>query len=353
MISRILRWRCLPRSRRLPLYLVQFVTYRCNARCRTCFYHEHLRAASSGDLPISFHEQLASSLRGLEWLHLSGGEPFMREDLPELVRAYNQRAGVRRVGIPNNGLLPARVERACSRILADCPDAQLNIVLSLDGLEKTHDHIRGVPGNWGLTLETLERLKQLGRRHPQLSINVCTVLNNLNAAELPELLRLVWGLGVGFHDVGLMRGSPLDPDLELPPIGTIHSVLAEVERYARRYYQASPLYPGRTGPRAARVHRHLNRSFVGHLQDGAAFQHCFAGDGFAVVEPNGDVRLCELTPVIGSLLPHAGNFRSFWHSAEVRTARMAGRCPRGGCTHSNFQTRNFLLNPRHWWRALP
>ncbi|MEI6703688.1 MAG: SPASM domain-containing protein, partial [Deltaproteobacteria bacterium] len=237
------------------------------------------------------------------------------------------------------------------RILALCPEAQLNIVASLDGLEETHDFIRGVPGNYHKTMIVLEELKRIRTEHPQLALNVCTVLNNRNVSEMPELLRHVHGLGVDFHDVGLLRGDFLDKSMGLPHIDKVANMLDLADDYARRYYAASRHYPGASARRAARVHQHINQSFLKFLRTGAMIRPCQIGNGFAVIEPNGDVRLCELTPVVGNLLEWKGNFSAIWNSAGVSEARRKGLCPAGACTHSNFQTRNFLLNPWQWWHA--
>ncbi len=353
MLFEILRWNFKPKATRLPLYLVIFVTYRCNSRCRTCFYHEKLTTAESSDLPLEFYKKLACSLEHLSWLHLSGGEPFLRRDLPELVATFYQYTGVRRIGIPTNGLLVERVVESTRRILELCPDTQLNIVLSLDGLEETHDYIRGVPGNWLKTMKTLESLKKVRTEYPKLSLNICTVLNNRNASEIPELLRFVRSLGVNFHDVGLMRGDFADKSLELPPVEQIAELFAQLHEYVRYYYAENPHYSRISAQRAARIHRYLNETFIRFLSTRSASQPCFAGDGFAVIEPNADVRLCELTPPVGNLLDFDANFSALWNNDAVRSARRKGKCHEGACTHSNFQTRNFLLNTCQWWRVLP
>jgi len=352
MLAEILKWRLQPKEKRLPLYLVVFVTYRCNSRCRTCFYSSQLTKPTAADLPLEFYIKLAKTLNHLAWLHLSGGEPFLRQDLPQLVQAFYQYAGVRKIGIPTNALQGSLIEEATEQILDLCPEAQLNIVVSLDGMEGTHDYLRGVTGNWQKTLKTLEALKKIRARKPRLSINICTVLNNRNEAELPELLEFVKTLGVNFHDVGMLRGDFPDKSLELPSIERVKEVLALVQKNASLYYAANHNYPGFMRKFAARVHRYLNSTFVRFLSTGIPSQLCLAGDGFAVVEPNGDVKICELTPALGNLKDFDGNFASFWRQDKIKELRRNGLCEQGGCTHSNFQTRNFLLNPWQWWKVL-
>lgn len=353
MIPEILRWRLTPKKKRLPLYCIVFVTYRCNSHCRTCFYHEYLNNPQVIDLPLSFYENLARSLNSLLWLHLSGGEPFLRSDLPQLVNLFYLHSQVRHIGIPTNGLLPDRIAENTQLMLKLCPEAQLTVVVSIDGLERTHNNLRGVNGSWQLSMQTIEKLKKLRSEFSRLSINICTVLNQRNAGEMSELLRFIQSMEVDFHDIGLMRGDFPDKNLSLPPIEEVRRILAEEDRYAAIYYKQSRHYPGFSANRALKTHRYLNATFLRALNSDRASQPCFTGDGFVVIEPNGDVRLCELTPVIGNVMEWNGDFKAFWNSETIIRARKEGLCDPRCCTHSNFQTRNFLLNPFQWWRALP
>ncbi len=296
----------------------------------------------------------------------------MRNDLPALVNAFHKNASVHRIGIPTNGLLTSRVAEFTKEILTSSPDIQLNIVLSVDGFEQTHDLIRGIKGSFRKTLLTLENLKSLRSRYSNLSINICSVLNNLNANELPELLEFMKGLGVDFHDIGIMRGDYPDKSLSLPSTEKMSEIFKITERYHRDYYLGNSNYSTLLKYMALKVRSSLNKMFLKFrssddggvpanrtegdvledLSDGSRCQKCLIGDAFAVIEPNGDVRLCEQTPVVGNLLPFDANFKSFWLNSDMKKIRKNALCPEKYCTHSNFQTRNFLLNPLNWWKAL-
>ena len=351
MLSEILRWRMRPKALRLPLYLIAFVTYRCNSRCRTCFYHQELNRPESSDPPLENWLRLARSLDHLGWLHISGGEPFLRTDLPQLVHAFYSHTGVRRVGIPTNCLLTERIIGQTTQMLSELPGLELNLVLSLDGLPATHDYLRGVKDNYAKTMVTIQKLVELKKRFPGLSLNACTVLNNKNQAEINELMQEVRSMGVDFHDVGLLRGDFPDKELNLPPLERTRQIIGQVELNCKRYYMDHERYGGLKGRLASRIHQRLNRAFLDFLESGKAWLPCLAGDGFAVIEPNGDVRLCELTPVVGNLDQYQWDFRGFWNSAQTRAQRQkAPSCRQGFCTHVNFQTRNLLLNPSKYWK---
>ncbi|NLP06180.1 radical SAM protein, partial [Candidatus Fermentibacteria bacterium] len=82
MLSRVRRGR--------PPYLVCSVTSRCNMRCRMCFYHDRLNAGGIRELTGDEWKMIGASSRGVVNLSLSGGEPFMREDIADIAEAFSR-----------------------------------------------------------------------------------------------------------------------------------------------------------------------------------------------------------------------------------------------------------------------
>ena len=112
----------------LPLYLVFFVTDRCNARCRHCLFGDGtVFPEVSRELSLDEIERVASTMGRLFFLLPTGGEPFLRGDIGEIVRVFYRRTGVRNVAIPTNGSLTARVISTVESILAACPKLTLSI----------------------------------------------------------------------------------------------------------------------------------------------------------------------------------------------------------------------------------
>jgi hypothetical protein len=93
-----------------------FVTSICNARCAHCFYPIN---AGKNELTLEEIERFVSTLPPIRLLLISGGEPFLRRDLPDLIRVYFERCDVLDVGVPtgspprrspawSNGSAPSR-----------------------------------------------------------------------------------------------------------------------------------------------------------------------------------------------------------------------------------------------------
>ena len=171
----------------LPVNITVSVSYRCNSRCKTC----NVWLLPNDDLTVDEWDRSFQSLgRAPYWFTFSGGEPTLRKDLPEMVAsAYRHcRPGI--INIPTNGIqdkiIPGRVEQ----ILASCPESEVIINLSLDGVGENHDRVRGVKGNFERAMRTYAGLKDLKSRYPNFTLGVHSVLSNFTIDWFPEPVRV-------------------------------------------------------------------------------------------------------------------------------------------------------------------
>jgi MoaA/NifB/PqqE/SkfB family radical SAM enzyme len=133
-----------------PNEAVLAVTLGCNSRCQTCDLWKVKRGV---EMKPEDYARLPSSLTHI---NLSGGEPYLREDLPEIYAVLRDKFPKARIIASTNGLLPERIEDMTSRM------PELAVRVSLDAIGPKNDEIRGVPGAYAKSLETLRRLSALG-----------------------------------------------------------------------------------------------------------------------------------------------------------------------------------------------
>jgi MoaA/NifB/PqqE/SkfB family radical SAM enzyme len=155
------------------------VTYRCNCKCTMCDTWKH-PSPKSWEISPAVLEKLPPLIR----LNLTGGEPFIREDLDQILAIVKKKA--KRVVISSNGLLTGRILDVMGR------NRDVGIRISFDGLGATHDAIRGVGGIHERALETLRGLKSLGVK----DLGIAVTISDANAAELVPLYRLAEREGV-------------------------------------------------------------------------------------------------------------------------------------------------------------
>src|ERR1700694_290053 len=117
------------REKRLGTVIL-FVTSRCNAFCKTCFYHEELN--QPGDMTFAQIEKVSRTMPAITDLWLSGGEPTLRRDVSEIIDAFIKNNGVRRIVIPTNGLIKSRVYELVDKALGSHPGLDLYLNIALD-----------------------------------------------------------------------------------------------------------------------------------------------------------------------------------------------------------------------------
>ena len=146
-----------------PEFLVFPITYRCNLHCKMCFCPD--QAKEMGELDLAGVDKCLASITFASGGHighvnLTGGEPFLRNDITEVVRCLS-RCGVEKVGISANGLDTERTLGAFKTLLDAFPGISWAIQLSIDGPEEVHNRVRGDKKAFASVIATLERLLAL------------------------------------------------------------------------------------------------------------------------------------------------------------------------------------------------
>ncbi|MCX6357908.1 MAG: radical SAM protein [Candidatus Aureabacteria bacterium] len=185
--------------------LTHFVTAGCDARCGHCFYAVNRRRR---ELSIEEIRRVAGSIPRLRFLLISGGEPFLRNDLPAIIEAYFRATSFVNCSIPTNGLRTEAVLDAVRQICRISPDLSLSLSVSLDGFRELHDALRGVQGIFPRALATLAGAIRLKADFPNLHVGVVTTLMRENLAEIGRLIEFVrHEVGPDSHTLNAWRGS--------------------------------------------------------------------------------------------------------------------------------------------------
>jgi len=320
--------------RTLPRYLILGMTNLCNSRCVTCFYWDHLNVNRHLEMSLEDYSRALVDLPSLYSVVLTGGEPTLNRDLPEIAKLLYRRHHAANVTMPTNSLLPEQVEATVARTLeARKSDRQtFTVGLSLDHLGRKHDEIRGAPGNFPNVVETYRRLANLKRRRAGLVVNVQTVLASFNHEELAEITSWVSSnfRDIDFHSFELLR--PPFPDSSIRPLtaGEYSRALESLKPYWARFDRYRPILKNlKVAAREAELET---------LEQERMVYPCFAGTVSGVLNPEGTVSLCEVQWEIGNIRDFGWSFAKAWFSekADEMRGRIAKReC---WCTHSCFMS---------------
>ncbi len=145
----------------LPIDAVVAVTYRCDSRCNMC---NIWKLPPGKQMPPDTYSFVPDTLNDV---NITGGEPFLRDDIVGLVRTIYEKAGKPRIVISTNGYQNRRIACAAPELMKI--GRKVGIAVSLDGIGDVHDRIRGVEGGFKKVLETLTQLKKLGYRNVRVA----------------------------------------------------------------------------------------------------------------------------------------------------------------------------------------
>ena len=162
------------------------VTYRCNARCTMC---NRYKAPSKPEEEISI--ETIKKLPKMYFTNITGGEPFIREDLPEIVRELYKKSD--RIVISTNGFFTDRIIKLCEEF------PTVGIRISIEGLEVTNNKIRGLDDGFNKGYSTLKKLVEM--KHPDVGFGM--TVQDANAKDLVPLYDLSNELNMEFATASL------------------------------------------------------------------------------------------------------------------------------------------------------
>jgi MoaA/NifB/PqqE/SkfB family radical SAM enzyme len=257
-----------------PIGCVAAVTYRCNARCTVCDIWKH-DSRESEELEAGEYAWLPSSLRSI---NVSGGEPYLRDDLVEIVSVMQRACPRARVVISTNGLQPDRIEKMTARM------EDVAVRVSIDAVGEKHDEIRGIPGGYDRAMDTVNRLKAQGVK----DLGLAATSSEKNPGELLRVKEVADDLGLAFiasaaHSSEIFFG---EHDADRP---RSEEAVEEISTIMRQWLRS---WRWRDWGKA-----YYMRGLVDYVRGGPRRLPCGAGVDHFYLDPFGDVYPCNISGV--------------------------------------------------------
>ncbi|MEJ2200758.1 MAG: radical SAM protein, partial [Desulfuromonadaceae bacterium] len=263
------------------------LTHRCICRCQMCNIWKIPNTVPDLELPVWLDLLSSPALRHLKELDLTGGEPFLRKDLGDLLLGIctlkpNQFPGLRTVSITTNGILTDRVLKVVQDCIGPLAEHDIDLVFAcgMDAAGETHDKVRQFPGAWEKLQKTLAGLQQIRDNHPNLILGLKTTIVPQNVDELEGIADFAEANGL-FTIISPCIITPNrfgNLDLE----GDLKFSSADIQKLIQ-FYQ---------GPRFRwSGHR---EAMLGYLQTGTIKKPCSASYNTLFVRHNGEVFGCPI-----------------------------------------------------------
>ncbi len=270
-------------------------TYRCTNRCRMCNTWKHPSREEE-----EFRPSLLEKLPNLSFCNITGGEPFLRDDIGEIIHILAAKA--KRVVISTNGYLTDRIVRVLKNT------RQVGVRVSLEGLPSTNDALRGVKDGFDHGLRTLLELRRMGLKDIGIGITV----SDGNVADLLELYELSKAMNLEFATAVVHNAHyfhKLDNRIE------------DVERVAGEFEKLA-LDLLKTKKPKNWFRAYFNVGLANKVRGGPRPLVCETGTDMFFLDPFGNVLPCngmDQPAVMGNL--QEASFKAIWKSDRAEQVR--------------------------------
>lgn len=303
--------------------VVQFpVNDVCNSRCEMCFIWQQKKAKELTPAEVFrvFTDPVFSEVKGVG---INGGEPTLRKDLAELVKAAaDALPKLTHVSIISNAIQRDRVLDRIREIrkVTEEHDLSLDVMISLDGVGEMHDLVRGKPGNFTSAVYVLEAVKSEGLA---TTLRIGCTITETNVAAGEELLE--WAIEHGIYArfrVAVAHNRLYNRDCvdeyEVQT-GHLYPVLMLLDRLSREYEPE---------PRRQRFYRSLLEQLAYEAPRSAG---CAWRNSGVTLLANGQLGYCAVeSPELGSALDERPS-NIYWSNDHIRREILENKC--AGCRH--------------------
>lgn len=282
------------------------LTYRCPMRCKMCNIWQY---------PTDKKEEIKAadlkSLPKLKFISLTGGEPFIREDLAEIVEECYRHTN--RIVISTSGWFEDRVIALAKKF------PNIGIRISIEGLSQKNDELRGQNGGFDKGLRTLLTLKSMGVKDIGFG---CTVSNN-NSKDMLSLYQLSLSLGLEFATASFHNSYYFHKE---------DNVVTNKEEVCSDFAQLIEWQLKENSPKSW-FRAFFNMGLINYIEGGRRMLPCEAGSANFFIDPWGEVYPCNglekkyWKESMGNI--HEADFMTIWTSEQAAKVRaMVAKCPK-------------------------
>lgn len=273
------------------------VTYRCNAKCYMCNTWQH---------PSNKNEEYSPALVdklpvGLDFINITGGEPFLRADIEEIVEKALTKT--KRLVISSNGYFTDRIIKLFEKF-----GNRVGIRISIEGLPAANDELRGIKDGFDHGLRTLTTLHGMGIK----DIGFGMTVSDRNADDMIELYRLANAMGLEFATATTHNSFYFH---------TTDNQYHDPEKVARTFENVAAELLKTNKPKNW-FRAYFNMGLARKVRGQKRVLPCEVGTDMFFVDPTGNVLPCngsDQPMIMGNL--HGQDFAGIWSSPKAEEIR--------------------------------
>jgi MoaA/NifB/PqqE/SkfB family radical SAM enzyme len=270
------------------------ITQKCIARCIMCniWRSQDVHDLSIEDWTLLLSLPYFSDLRELD---ITGGEPFLRKDLLELIHTISNLKGthlrkIRSIAITSNGFLTNQILETTEKMAERLASKNIDLVMALamDGIGEIHDKIRNYKDAWTKVDRTIQGLKEIKTKTPNIILGLKTTVLPQNVDQLGSIISYADenGLFTIISPCIITENRYQNIDRKEDLAFSKNEIEKMIQFYKSPHFQWD-------------FHR---SRLVNYLETGMIKKPCSAGFNYFFIRSNGDVYPCPIIKIkIGNI----------------------------------------------------
>lgn len=318
--------------RNLPTDISIITTYRCPMRCQMCNIWKN---------PTDAAEEIKAAdlemLPRFKFVNITGGEPFVREDLEEIVSVMFTKSP--RIVISTSGWYEDRVIDLARKF------PNIGIRISIEGLQAKNDELRGRPGGFEKGVRILHTLRDMGLKDIGFGITV----SNHNSADMLDLYQLSKELGMEFATAAFHNSFYFHK---------YDNVITNKDEVTANFRRLMEMQMKEHHPKSW-FRAYFNMGLINYVNGGKRLLPCEAGTVNFFVDPWGEVYPCngmeeeKWKKSMGNIRS-GRSFEEIWNSPEAEEVRrMVANCPKNCWMVGTASPvmKKYITHPASWVMA--
>lgn len=305
---------------------------------------------AGNELTIDEYKRITKNIKLINILGISGGEPFLREDLSEIIKVIYKNCWPLVVDLPTNGFFVKSVLRQAEDIVRSCPNMVIDLQLSIDGPEEIHNDIRGLKDGYARVKETYRGLVLLKKKYKNLKVKACVVYSHYNQEYMNELF------GILKQDFN---------ELDRVVFSVVHGSVSNEEALKfdwDKYFEfCEKLKNGSTIKHITDFHslftialRIVKNSYLKQLlKTKDMYKKCKAGKRVIVINETGKVFPCEpLWRAVGDLRANGYNLNEVLNSKQMKEYQAGMFKNKCNCHWGLPMSNTLIYSPKYYPKIL-
>ena len=288
---------------KLPREALIAITYKCNAKCHMCNTWQYPSKSAAEIQPSDLE-----SLPNVVFCNITGGEPFIREDIKEFVEVMKRKA--KRIVISTNGYFTDKVIKLAEKY------PSLGIRISIEGLPAANDELRGIRDGFDHGIRTLLELQRLGIK----DIGFGITLSDRNILDLMELYQLSKAMNLEFATACVHNTY------------YFHKFDNKVTRFEEFKQEFGKLITDLLKSKRMKnwFRAYFNYGLLNYAYGKKRLLPCEVGTDLFFIDPFGEVMACNAMDMsMGNIKKMP--FEKIWNSEQARQVRQAVRACQKEC----------------------